>query len=51
MINKKIVSIYSKRKLSVISDLINNKLHEIQAIKTKKHLNESEIYKFLEALS
>jgi hypothetical protein len=43
MINKKIVSIYSERILNVISDHMNNKLHEIQEFKRKNSLNESEI--------
>jgi hypothetical protein len=40
MINKKIVSIHSGRKKSVISDYINDKLHDIQEFKRKNPLNE-----------
>jgi hypothetical protein len=43
MINKKIASIYSSSKIIVISDHMNNKLHEIQEFKRKNSLNESEI--------
>jgi hypothetical protein len=43
MINNKNSQFLFHEILNVISDHINNKLHEIQEIKTKKPLNKYEI--------